>query len=293
MRRPKAHAVGGSLGLLLVISLFPRSANTQTPYFITYDQHMEEPGSLEVSISPLVGRPKNGRTFVSSLVELEYGVKGWWTSELYFEGQTTQHDSTVFTGYRWENRFRPLMGDHRINPVLYLEFESLNGADKTRKEVVGFDSQEDFAVPNGEARMVKKHEIEAKLILGSNFKGWNLSENIVFEKNLKNAPWEFGYALGTNRPLALSASPRPCSFCRENFRAGVEFYGGLGDWHRVAIRGTSQYAGPVLSWELRNGTTLRISPTFGLTENSQRVSVRFGVSYEFPGFGRRVRQMFR
>ena len=32
--------------------------------------------------------------------EFEYGVKAWWTTELYLDGQTTFHDSTVFTGFR-------------------------------------------------------------------------------------------------------------------------------------------------------------------------------------------------
>ncbi|HXH37337.1 MAG TPA: hypothetical protein VNN08_01795, partial [Thermoanaerobaculia bacterium] len=51
------------------------------PYFITYTHNMEEPGSLEIEMEPVVGVPKGGaRHFVSSAVELEYGVNGWWTS---------------------------------------------------------------------------------------------------------------------------------------------------------------------------------------------------------------------
>ncbi len=262
-------------------------------YFVTYDHQLEEPGNLEVSINPVIGKPPSGNTFVGSWTELEYGAKGWWTTEFYLDGQTTRHDSTVFTGFRWENRFRPLMGEHWINPVLYVEFDSLNGADKTMKEVVGFDSQHDHTVPNPDARAERKHEIEAKLILGSNFKGWNISENFISEKNLRNEPWEFGYAVGVSRPLGLEASPKSCAFCPENFRAGLELYGGLGTWHQFAVSKTSHYIAPVLAWELPNGTTFRISPTFGLSENSHRVLVRFGVSYELPGFGRRLRQMFR
>jgi hypothetical protein len=282
------------LGLLSFVSLFSLVLNgAEGPYFVTYDHHLEEPGNLEVSINPVIGRPTGGNTFLGSWTEFEYGTKGWWTTELYLEGQTTRHDSTVFTGLRLENRFRPLMGEHWINPVLYFEFENINGANKTLQEVVGFDSQSDHAVSNAKARAEKKHEIEAKLILGSEFKGWNVSENLIFEKNLTNAPWEFGYALGTNRPLALAASPRRCNFCRENFLAGVELYGGLGNRHDFAVRGTSQYVAPVLSWELANGTSFRISPGFGLTGESHRFLLRFGVSYELPRFDRRVREMFR
>jgi len=268
-------------------------AAQERPYFVTYDHHMEEPGNLEVSINPVVGLPKTAGTFLGSWIEFEYGAKGWWTTEFYLDGQSTRHDSTIFTGYRWENRFRLMMHEHWINPVLYVEFEDINGADKTLKEVVGFDSERDFAGPNHESRREKKREIETKLILSSNHRGWNIAENFVAEKNLAGGPWEFGYAVGVSRPLALAASSRDCSLCSENFRAGVEMYGGLGDAHRFTLSGTSHYVAPVASWELPNGTTLRFSPTFGLTEGSHRFLIRFGVAYELPGFGHRVRKLFR
>jgi hypothetical protein len=263
------------------------------PYFITYDHHLEEPGNLELGFNSSVGKPRNGNPHLASWTELEYGTKGWWTTEVYLEGQSTRHDSTIFTGFRLENRFRLLMREHRVNPVLYVEFENINAASKTMQEVVGFDSQFDHAEPNGISRGEKEREIETKLILGSEFKGWNISENLIFEKNLANAPWEFGYAVGANRPLALAASSRSCDFCRENFRAGVELYGGLGDAHNITMAGTSQYVAPVLSWELSNGTSFRISPTFGMTPNSHKFLFRFGVAHELGGFGRRLRQMFR
>ena len=280
-----------ALGVGLLALSFPMKAG-EGPYFITYNHHMEEPGNLELGINPILGKPRNGNPYLASWTELEYGTKGWWTTEFYVEGQSTRHESTIFTGFRFENRFRLLMREHRINPVWYVEFENINAASKTMQEVVGFDSQFDHAEPNALARVEREREIETKLILGSEIQGWNISENLIFEKNLANAPWEFGYAVGVNRPLALAASPRPCEFCRENFRAGVEMYGGLGDAHNITMTGTSQYLAPVFSWELPNGTSLRISPTFGLTANSHRFLVRFGVSHEFGGFVRRLRQMF-
>jgi hypothetical protein len=282
------------VGILLLAGAFvPRLRAQEGPYFVTYDHHMEEPGNLEISFSPVLGIPKGGDRFLSSLMEFEYGVKGWWTTEFYLDGQSTFGQSTLFTGYRWENRFRPLMGEHWINPVLYVEFEDINGADKTLKEVVGFDSGEDLAAPNAEGRGEREREIETKLILSSDYKGWNFAENFIAEKNLANEPWEFGYAIGVNRPLALAASPEECSFCAENFRVGLELYGGLGDWHRFTLSGTSHYLGPVVAWELPNGTTFRISPAFGLTRESGRALIRFGISYEVPGFGERVRRLFR
>ncbi len=48
--------------------------------------------------------------------------------------------------------------------------------------------------------------MELKLILGSNVRGWNISENFIAEKNFAGDPWEFGYAFGVSRPLRLAAS---------------------------------------------------------------------------------------
>lgn len=271
----------------------PRLLKADKPYFITYDDEMEEPGNLEISFNPLLGLPQTAPDFFGGWTEFEYGAQGWWTTEFYLDAQRTQGQGAIFTGYRWENRFHPLANEHWINPVLYVEFENTNGADKAMAEVVGHDSVDDLAVPNSEAREEKKREIETKLILSSNYKGWNISENFIGEKNLANEPWEFGYAVGITRPLALAASPRPCSFCRENLRAGAEIYGGLGTWNQFGFPATAHYLGPLLDWDLPSGTSFRISPTIGLNKNSARFLIRFGVSYEIPRFDRIVGRWFQ
>ena len=157
-------------------------------------------------ISSCSGSPAGGNTFVAIALEFEYGVKGWWTSEVYLDGQSTAQESTLFTGFRWENRFRPLLSEHWINPVLYFEFENINSADKALLEVVGHDGVEGFRERND--RHEKKREAELKLILSSNFKGRNVSENIIAETNLGGEPWEFGYSLAASRPLALVAAAK-------------------------------------------------------------------------------------
>jgi hypothetical protein len=256
----------------------------ERPYFVTYSHEMEEPGNLEIELFSAVGKPPAGNRFLGSTMEFEYGVKAWWTSEFYLDGQITQHDSTVFTGYRWENRFRPLLREHWINPVLYVEIEDINGADKALREVVGHDGKGDLVDANAATRTEKKRELELKLILGSNFRGWNVSENIILEKNLTNAPWEFGYALGASRPLGLAASPHNCMFCAEKFQAGIEMYGGLGDRYSFGTRLTSHYAGPAINWAAPGGMTFSFSPQFGLNDYSIPRLYRFGVSYEIDQF---------
>jgi hypothetical protein len=264
----------------------------ERPYFVTYDQTMEEPGNLEIELKGLTAAPQGGDQFLSGNTEFEYGVKGWWTAEIYLDGQTTANQSTIFTGYRWENRFRILMHEHLINPVLYIEYEDTSGADKSLLEVVGFDSQYDGLIPNSEASRERLHEIETKLILSSNVGGWNISENFVAEKMLTGGPWEFGYTAAVSRPLSFISSPDECVLCRENFQAGMEFYGGLGTAERFTAHGTSQYVAPVLSWQIRNAV-IKVSPTFGLTDASYRAMLRFGVQYEFAGFGPKLRKIFR
>ena len=212
------------LALLLLVGLahWPLSAAAQErPYFITYNHQMEEPGSLEIGVNPVLGTQREGGGFLGGWTEVEYGVKGWWTTEVYLDGQATRHDDAAFTGYRWENRFRVLLQEHRVNPVLYVEFESVNGADKTLLEVVGNDVESDHAVPISQSRVEHKKEIETKLILSSNFNGWNVSANFIAEKSLANEPWEFGYAAGLSRPLALAARADPCTLCPENLTVGA------------------------------------------------------------------------
>jgi len=278
--------------LLAGIFVAPPLAAQERPYFVTYDHFLEERGNLEVAVNSTFGTQRAGGNFNAYWTELEYGVTGWWTTEFYLDGQTTLGDSTIFTGYRWENRFRPLRRGHWINPILYVEFENVNGADKIMKEVAGHDVQADHAERNALARAKRDREFELKLILSSNFRRWNVSENILAAKNITNAPWEFGYAWGVSWPLALKASPRPCALCRENFTAGLEMYGGLGDRYRFGLQDTSHYLAPVLVWNLPGETTLRISPGFGLNGNSHTFLLRWGVSHEVSGVGRAVSRLF-
>src|SRR5260370_42261530 len=118
---------------------------------------MEEPGSLEVALNPVFGIPKVGNQARASYLELEYGARGWWTTALYLD-----ENGGRFNGYPLENRFRLLMHEHPINPVFYVEFADVNGADKIAKEIVGFYSWRDLAEPVEEPRHQKKTEIETK-----------------------------------------------------------------------------------------------------------------------------------
>ena len=278
---------------LMGASCLPQCRAGDGPFFVTYTHQMEEPRNLELTTKNVTGKPEDGNRFLGTAAEFEYGITGRWTTELYLDGQATSRESAVFTGYRWENRFRLIPREQWINPVLYVEFENINGADKALLEVVGHDGADDLAAANAEARHEKKRELETKLILGGYYKGWTIAENLIAEKNLSHAPYEFGYAVGISRPLALAARPDRCNFCAENFQAGVEIYGGLGTQADFGLRETSHYVAPVLAWTLANGTTLHVSPGFGVTSTSAGFVLRFGVSYEVGQFGRSVSSLFR
>jgi hypothetical protein len=280
------------LTLLLTVcwpSLAPAQEN---PYVVAYDHYLEEPGNLEIEYFSTFGTQRAGNDFHAFWAEFEYGATAWWTTEFYLDGQTTFRDSTIYTGFRWENRIRPLQHEHFINPILYFEYENKNGADKIQKEIEGHDVEADSLRLNAVARSERVHEIELKLILSSNLKGWNFTENTLAAKNLSNNPWEFGYAFGASRPLALKASAKRCSFCAQNFVAGLEMYGGLGDRRTFGLHDTSHYLAPALGWNLPAGWTLRVSPGFGLNDNSHRLLLRWGLAREITGFGEMVRGLF-
>lgn len=278
-----------SRGLLLIVGLLVCTARVDAqdlPYFVTYSHHMEEPGSLEIEGKLTGSQPDGGNGFVGFPFEFEYGTTAWWTSEVYLEGQSTATESTVFTGFRIENRFRMLLHEHRVNPVLYVEFEDINGANKSILEVVGHDGQSDFTEPNAVARAQKKREVELKLILSSNAKGWNFSENFIAEKNVTHAPWEFGYALAASRPFRLAGGTSSSAFAAQNFAAGVEMYGGLGDTGSLTLDDTSHYLGPAINWSIPGGPTITLSPNFGLTDSSLPQIYRLGVAYEIGQISR-------
>jgi hypothetical protein len=285
------------LPALLVSSLLaffvPRPIKAQeNPYIVAYDHYLEEPGSLEIEYFSTFGTQRASKDFHAFWMEFEYGATAWWTTEFYVDGQSTFGDSTLFTGVRFENRFRLLKREHFINPVLYVEYENKRGTDKLLKEVEGHDVESDYASSNAVLGQEHDHELEFKLLLSGTHQGWNFVQNTLAAKNLSNHPWEFGYAMGASRPLALKASQKRCSLCRQNFIVGAELYGGLGDRHSFGLQETSHYLAPVVAWNLPSDWTLRLSAGFGLNDNSHRFLLRWGVSREIPGFGSMVGRLF-
>lgn len=282
------------LYLLILIALFYATTTSaqESPFFVTYNHHMEEPGNLDVETSTTSGIPRSGQVaYTAPYMELEYGVTAQWTTEFYLEGQSTVGDSTAFTGWRIENRYKLLARENRVNPVLYLEYESVNEASRILKEIEG--GGPDLNSRNALLTPQHDRELEGKLILSSDYRDWNIAENFIAAKNFsKREGVEFGYSFGASRHLATLASGTECRLCRENFIAGAEIYGGLGSTlDGFGFGNTQHYVAPVLSWLVTENSTLRFSPGFGLTHESNPVLIRFGYTYEVQGFGSRIAKL--
>lgn len=284
---PESPRPARALALALAAAFLacPRLAAAQeapeTPYFVAYSDDMEARGSLEVALQNTLGVPQHGLpVYTAPLVELEYGTRSWWTTGLYLEGQATTGDSAIFTGWRLENRFRPWGGEHRVNPVLYLEYENINEASRIQKEIVGHADLSPAS--NGELRRGIARELEGKLILSSDVRGWNLAENFIVEKNLTaEEGFEFGYALGLSHPVG------------KKLDAGLEMYGGLGSTRQFGLSQTAHYLAPGIAWKTEHAGTFRVSPALGLTSLSQTAFLRFGYSYDIDDFGGKVSRLFR
>jgi hypothetical protein len=124
-----------------------------------------------------------------------------------------------------------------INPVLYIEYQNLSPTDKIIKEV---ERRRGFPPPNVVLRQIPDRELEFKIILSKDRRGWNFAFNPITSKNLSPSdPWEFGYAAGASRPLTLKASAGRCNPCPENFIVGVEIYGGTGTINTFGLQQTS------------------------------------------------------
>src|SRR4051812_22721012 len=82
--------------MLSALALSSGVAAQERPYFVTYDHQLEEPGSFEVGLNPVLGTQRDAGGFAASTLEMEYGVKGWWTTEVYLSAQGTRDDSAAF-----------------------------------------------------------------------------------------------------------------------------------------------------------------------------------------------------
>ena len=70
-----ALLIGSFLGVFTAAGASSAFAQ-ESPYIVTYDHYLEEPGSLEVEYFSTFGTQRSGNDFVAPWVELEYRRHG-------------------------------------------------------------------------------------------------------------------------------------------------------------------------------------------------------------------------
>lgn len=268
------------------------------PFFVVYDHHPENKGDVEVMLMTDYARARVGSDNIAQMLEIEYGVTDQWTTEFMIEGQKTMGDTWLYTGWRWENRYRLFKEELPINPMVYVEWENLNGATKYKMEVSGFKDLE--PVENAEAKKEKERILETRLILGKDFGPMTIALNWINESDTRNK-WEtaYGYALGFSYAFNPIYSERRLKENgghnhqqhRTNYNVtqwviGAEMYGGLGDTKSFGIKPDKQehYIAPVIQmvWHLSNIMLhFNFSPAIGLTSASDKIIFRTSIGVEF------------
>jgi hypothetical protein len=63
----------------------------------------------------------------------------------------------------------------------------------------------------------------------------------------------------------------------------------LGSVRRFGLQETSHYIAPTVAWNAPHGILIKLSPGFGLNGTSAGFLLRFGASFEFEQFGKKVK----
>ena len=252
--------------------------------FILYNHHTPEAGEKEVMFMNDLGQEPDGTRYAAQMIEVEYGITDRWATGFMIEGQATSGEGGYhFTGWRWENRYRPFEYGTPLNPVLYVEWEDLGEDTKYKMEVSG---RTDATVR--EKSRPRERILETRLILGQDIsRRLDVAFNWINEHDLDTGVTAFGYALGLNYKVA--ELPNSVRHIEEEHgyhpevRAGVELFGGLGDSDKgiTADAGvTEHYLGFNMLLHLTKNAMVKFGGAIGLTNVSEDL-FRLALGYEF------------
>ncbi len=282
--------------------------------FVLYNHHTEPKGTAAFMVMTDLSTDVEGEpAYKATMIEFEYGVTDWWAFEFMAEGQQTDGDDFVNTGWRLENRFRLLPYGAFLNPVIYTEYESLKPETKYLMEVSGRTDTPEPAGPEKDERI-----FETRLILGQDVTDrLNVAFDWINETDTRTGDTAFGYAFGLNYLLYSSGgeggqhkghrgtssgkgspghggpaehanhllgSGEPDPFTVSHVQLGFEMFGAAGD----SILGltldpdvTAHYAGVNVLTHFESGLHLMVGVAAGLTDVSEDRLVRTMVGYEF------------
>jgi hypothetical protein len=250
-----------------MVALASRADAQVDPWeFEVYPYATEGPGILELETDNAVvanghhagGEGTSSGTFPSQAIwynqyELTYGLTDRVEAAAYLNLAQPSGRGYWYAGSKY--RLRGRLFDEETLPVnlgWYLELEW----HKTPQ----FDSNE--------------LELELRPIIEKDFGHWSIVTNPLFEKTVflgpdRNKGFEFGYANGIYYRWMRSLSP------------GLEFYGGIGHIDDSdPLRQQQHYIFPVLWGSLPGAIAYSFGPGFGLTNNSDRVIVKFNLEFE-------------
>ena len=86
IRRIFSGSISIALFLVLLVCSSSLLRAQESPYIVTYDHSLEEPGNLEVEYFSIFGTQRGGDDFHAFWAEFEYGATAWWTTALYVDG---------------------------------------------------------------------------------------------------------------------------------------------------------------------------------------------------------------
>ncbi len=278
------------------------------PYFsaITYNLPKD---TLMLMLLPDFQIARTGRNFVTGMVMAEYGVTDRLTIGVMAEGEKIPGMPAAFGGMRYNAYFRVLPDDHFLNFTVYGEYEDLNGAALYKMEVAGFGG-EDLEEPLREARRTPVRTFEQRAIVYHDWDRLNATFNFVSEIGFDSHETDFGYSwgifwhsewmgMGSGNAMegmaGMQKSAPPPSLSFRRLGAGVEMLGALGNTDHFGFNWQRQqhYVGPVFSYALGNNWDLRVESAFGLSDVSDPLVVRVGVSYSLDRFAHKLSQGLR
>ena len=285
---------------VLILSLAfvsPKPARAQmNPYFTAISTPVPK-DHLMLMLLPDYQLARTGPDFLTYMGMAEYGITNRWTAGFMAEGQKIGGLPATFGGVRFNTYFQLFPHDHLLHLTLYGEYEDLNQASLYKMEVSGFGG-EDLTPPLSVARNTSARTIEQRLVTYHDWGRLDLTFNFISETNLENSENDFGYVWGVFRQPKWDGmrgmramAPPPLSPARLGY--GLEMMGALGnttqfgfDWPRQ-----QQYLGPVFSYALSPGWSVRLEPTFGLSGVSDRFVLRMALDYSISNLlGRLTRE---
>ena len=194
-----AHRARVLAGFALAFAASPVLAGNNG-WNVTYNSKVEK-GEMElmlmndVTIPSTVRREEGFGTYLSHMVELEYGIGNKLSTEFMIEWfEDLDTSARHFTGFRWEARYRLFERDVPLSPMVYAEFEDLDPRTRFKMEISGWVNPP-YAQPTAR-ETDQEHVLETRLVLSQDFGPVNLAFNWINETDITSGYTAFGYAAG-------------------------------------------------------------------------------------------------